>query len=106
LANHRGRGARQAEEAVLHYKTLLAHPLVEAITWWDFVDANAERTQRVAAQRPNSQTSLPRTLQAGEGGMVAGTTTFRTAEDGSVSFNGFLGEYELRYQARQSNSPS
>jgi hypothetical protein len=27
-------------------------------------------------------------------------TTFRTAEDGSVSFNGFLGEYELRYQGK------
>ena len=30
--------ARQAEETVLHYKTLLAHPSVEAITWWDFSD--------------------------------------------------------------------
>ena len=29
---------RQAQEVVLHYKTLLAHPLVEGITWWDLSD--------------------------------------------------------------------
>src|SRR5690606_3235023 len=30
--------ARQLEEVVTHYKTLLAHPLVESITWWDISD--------------------------------------------------------------------
>ena len=29
---------RQAEEISLHYKTLFAHPLVESITYWNFVD--------------------------------------------------------------------
>jgi endo-1,4-beta-xylanase len=29
---------RQADEAVTHYKTLFAHPLVEAITWWGLND--------------------------------------------------------------------
>jgi GH35 family endo-1,4-beta-xylanase len=30
--------ARQAEDAVQHYRTLFAHPLVQGITWWDFTD--------------------------------------------------------------------
>ncbi len=29
---------RQAQEVVSHYKTLMAHPLVEGITWWDLSD--------------------------------------------------------------------
>ena len=29
---------RQAEEAIQHYQTLFAHPLVEGITWWDSSD--------------------------------------------------------------------
>ena len=29
---------RQAQEVVSHYKTLLAHPLIKAITWWDMSD--------------------------------------------------------------------
>jgi GH35 family endo-1,4-beta-xylanase len=29
---------RQAQEAILHYQTLFAHPLVEGITWWDMSD--------------------------------------------------------------------
>ena len=30
--------ARQADEVEAHYPTLLAHPAVEAITWWGFPD--------------------------------------------------------------------
>lgn len=30
--------ARQLEQVISHYKTLMAHPLVEAITWWDMSD--------------------------------------------------------------------
>jgi GH35 family endo-1,4-beta-xylanase len=30
--------ARQADEAVRHYRTLFAHPAVAAITWWDPAD--------------------------------------------------------------------
>ncbi|HBR28831.1 MAG TPA: 1,4-beta-xylanase, partial [Firmicutes bacterium] len=29
---------RQARETLLHYKTLMAHPLVAGITWWDLMD--------------------------------------------------------------------
>ncbi|MDI9441005.1 MAG: 1,4-beta-xylanase [Firmicutes bacterium] len=93
--------ARQAEEAVLHYKTLLAHPLVEAITWWDFVDgqwlnAPSGLLRKDLTPKPAYQELYK--LVKGEWWLEP--TTFRTAEDGSVSFNGFLGEYELRYQGK------
>ena len=31
---------RQAQEALTHYKTLLANPLVESITWWNLSDGD------------------------------------------------------------------
>ncbi len=33
--------ARQADEVVRHYRTLLSHPAVEAVTYWGITDAGA-----------------------------------------------------------------
>ncbi|SOE04085.1 hypothetical protein [Rathayibacter rathayi] len=45
LQSHRHQGfrgeVRQAEEMVRHYETLVAHPAVDAITYWGFDDVGA-----------------------------------------------------------------
>lgn len=88
--------ARQAEETVLHYKTLLAQPLVEGITWWDISDghwlnAPAGLLRRDETPKPAYEALLK--LVKGEWWLAP--TTFTTDADGQLTFTGFLGEYEL-----------
>lgn len=88
--------ARQAEEAVLHYKTLLAHPLVEAITWWDITDGhwlNAPAGLLRHDETPKPAYEALLNLVKGEWWLAP--TTFTTDASGQLTFTGFLGEYEL-----------
>ncbi|NMC03381.1 MAG: endo-1,4-beta-xylanase, partial [Chloroflexi bacterium] len=88
---------RQAEEAVLHYKTLFAHPAVQAITWWDLTDggwlnAPAGLLRRDQSPKPAYEALLA--LIKGEWWLPP--TTMTTDAQGQVAFTGFLGDYELR----------
>ncbi len=88
--------ARQAEEVVLHYKTLLAHPLVEGITWWDISDggwlnAPAGLLRRDETPKP----AYNALLKLVKGEWWLSPTTFTTDANGQLTFTGFLGEYEL-----------
>ena len=88
---------RQAEEAVLHYKTLFAHPAVQAITWWDLTDggwlnAPAGLLRRDQSPKPAYEALLA--LIKGEWWLPP--TTMTTDAQGQVTFTGFLGDYELR----------
>lgn len=87
---------RQAEEAVLHYKTLFAHPAVQAITWWDLTDggwlnAPAGLLRRDQSPKPAYEALLA--LIKGEWWLPP--TTMTTDAQGQVAFTGFLGDYEL-----------
>ena len=87
---------RQAREVVLHYKTLMAHPLVEAITWWDLSDggwlgAPAGLLRQDHSPKPAYEELLK--LIKGEWWLVP--TKMTTDANGQFSFTGFLGEYEL-----------
>jgi len=87
---------RQAQEVVLHYKTLLAHPVVQAITWWDLSDggwlnAPAGLLRQDHSRKP-AYDELSKLIR---GEWWLSPTRIITDASGKFVFNGFLGEYEL-----------
>lgn len=88
--------ARQLEEVVTHYKTLMAHPAVETITWWDMSDgawlfAPAGLLRRDQSPKP----AYNELLRLVKGEWWLSPTTMTTGENGQLTFTGFLGTYEL-----------
>ena len=93
---------RQAREVVQHYKTLLAHPLVQGITWWDLADggwlnAPAGLIRKDASAKP----AYAELLRLVKGEWWLPPTHFRTDAEGKVRFTGFLGEYELECKGKK-----
>jgi endo-1,4-beta-xylanase len=87
---------RQAQEAILHYETLFAHPLVEAITWWDIADggwlnAPAGLLRRDGSSKPAYDELLKRI----KGEWWTESLSLVTDQEGKARFCGFLGDYEL-----------
>ncbi|MFL7892494.1 MAG: endo-1,4-beta-xylanase [Anaerolineales bacterium] len=87
---------RQAQEVILHYKTLLAHPSVQAITWWDLSDgkwlnAPAGLLRRDHSRKP-AYDELSKLIK---GEWWLSPTRKSTDTSGEFAFNGFPGEYEL-----------
>ena len=87
---------RQAQEAVLHYKTLFAHPLVQSITYWNFVDggwlnAPAGFIRKDGTAKPMYNEIL--NLVKHE--WWTKTVSLMTDNEGCVNVNGYLGEYEV-----------
>jgi endo-1,4-beta-xylanase len=87
---------RQAQEVVLHYKTLLAHPAVEAVTWWDLSDGGWLNAPAGLLHRDHSsKPAYDELLKLIKGEWWLSPTRMMTDVDGRLSFVGFLGEYEL-----------
>lgn len=89
---------RQAAETVLHYKTLMAHPLVTGITWWDLNDGqwlNAPGGLLRADGSPKP--AYQELLKLVKGEWWLPPTRFHTDAEGKIKFRGFLGDYELRF---------
>lgn len=88
--------ARQADEIVRHYRTLLSHPSVQAITYWGMTDGgwlNAPGGFVRADGTPKpSYEALHRLVK---GDWWRSPTTMATDGSGQLRFNGFLGDYEL-----------
>jgi endo-1,4-beta-xylanase len=87
---------RQAIEAVMHYKTLFAHPKVESITWWDFVDGSwlgAPSGFITADNRVKPIYNEIYKLVKDE--WWVNPLYLNTDENGCANVTGFLGEYEL-----------
>lgn len=87
---------RQAQEAVLHYKTLFAHPMVESITYWNFVDggwlnapAGFLRQDGTAKPMYNEIHNLIKQE------WWTKSTTCITDDEGIINIKGYLGEYEV-----------
>jgi endo-1,4-beta-xylanase len=88
--------ARQEREVILHYKTLLAHPSVQSITWWDLTDGSwlgAPAGLLRADRSPKPAYEALRRLVKEE--LWTKRRTMRTDSEGVLRFNGFLGDYKL-----------
>ena len=86
--------ARQADEVVAHYTTLLADPAVQAVTWWGLPDGgwlNAPSGLIRADGTPKPAFEALRGLV--KESWWLGPTRFITDEGGRLDFTGFLGEY-------------
>ena len=84
--------ARQAEEVVTHYTTLLSHPAVAAITWWELPDggwlnAPAGLVRADGSTKPAFD-ALHRLIK---GDWWLAPTPMTTDAEGRLRFSGFLG---------------
>ena len=89
---------RQAREVVLHYKTLVANPLVQSITWWDLSDGGWLHAPAGLLREDHSRKpAYDELLKLVKGEWWLAPTRFTTDAHGSFVFSGFLGEYEVAW---------
>jgi len=93
---------RQAREAIQHYTTLFAHPLVEGITWWDMSDGGWLHAPAGLIRRDgSSKPAYDELLKLVKGEWWTPPTKLVTDSHGKVQFTGFLGHYELTCEGKQ-----
>ena len=90
--------ARQADEVVRHYRTLLSHPAVEAVTYWGITDAGAWLGAPVGLVRADGtrKPSYDALRQLVKDEWWVAPTSLRTDADGRARLTGWRGTYELR----------
>jgi GH35 family endo-1,4-beta-xylanase len=93
---------RQAREVVLHYKTLLSRPSVQAITWWDLSDGGWLRAPAGLLRKDHTpKPAYNALLQLVKGDWWLAPTRLTTDAGGQFSFSGFLGDYEVSLGTRK-----
>ena len=87
---------RQAREAVAHYKTLFAHPLVESITWWDLVDGHwLNAPSGLIRADGSSKPAYDEIMKLVKDEWWLSPTTFTTDADGYIQFSACAGDYKI-----------
>lgn len=87
---------RQADEVVTHYKTLLSRPLVDGITWWDMTDGGwLNAPAGLLRQDESPKPAYEQLLKLVKGEWWLAPKNLTTDAAGQLTFEGFLGEYEL-----------
>jgi endo-1,4-beta-xylanase len=89
--------ARQADEIVRHYRSLIAHPAVQAVNYWGLTDAGAWLGAPVGL---NCADGSRKPSYAALEGLIKGewwlpATVLRTDGNGRVRVRGFFGEYRV-----------
>jgi endo-1,4-beta-xylanase len=93
---------RQAEETLLHYKTLFAHPLVEGITWWDMSDGGWLNAPAGLLRRDgSSKPAYDELLKLIKGEWWVRPVKQITDSQGSIQFRGCPGDYGLSHAGKQ-----
>ena len=88
--------ARQAEEVILHYKTLMSRPLVQAVTWWDMTDGGWLKAPAGLLRADQSpKPAYDELLKLVKGEWWLKPTTLTTDANGRLTITGFAGEYEV-----------
>lgn len=87
---------RQAEETVLHYRTLFSRKLVKGITWWDLIDghwlnAPAGLIRADCSPKP----AYKELFKLIKGEWWGKKTTLAADSAGKVRFRAFAGTYEI-----------
>jgi hypothetical protein len=89
--------ARQADELVRHYRSLVSHPSVQSINYWGITDNGSWLGAPVGLVRGDGTTKpsfdAMRDLIKGEWWLSP--TTLRTDAEGRVPVSGFLGDYTV-----------
>ena len=89
--------SRQADEVVRHYKTLLSHPSVEAITYWDIADDGWLHAPSGFVRADYSpKPSYHAMASLIKGAWWLAPTELVTDAEGRVRFKAWLGDYEVR----------
>ena len=88
--------ARQAEEAAEFYSTLFAHPLVEAITTWDFTDGRWLKAPSGVLHADNTEKPVYHKLMNLIHGEWETHVSLTTDESGYADLTGFKGRYSIK----------
>lgn len=88
---------RQADEIVRHYATLVAHPAVQAITYWGLTDDGAWLGAPGGLVRADG---TPKPAYTALRGLIKddwwlGPTSVRTDDEGRIGVEGFFGDYRV-----------
>lgn len=95
---------RQAREAAEFYTTLVAHPSVEAVTWWDFVDGGWLKAPAGLLRTDLSSKPVYDALHdLIKGQWWLPPTTAATDENGRIQVSGFAGQYTATRDTRASS---
>jgi len=89
--------ARQADEVERHYRTLLSHPGVEAMTYWGLSDRGMWLNAPGGLLREDGsrKPAFDRLRELVKGEWWLPPTNLRTDAEGRVRFGGFLGGYRI-----------
>jgi GH35 family endo-1,4-beta-xylanase len=91
--------ARQADQVVRQYRTLVAQPAVQAITYWGMSDRGAWLNAPIGFLRKDGskKPSYDALMNLIKGEWWISPHTARTDEFGCVQVHGFAGDYKARY---------
>lgn len=93
---------RQAREAIQHYETLFAHPLVEGITWWDSTDGGWLNAPAGLIRKDGSaKPAYDELMKLIKRDWWISPTRLTTNENGQTHLDCFFGDYILTCTGRQ-----